>query len=340
MLGHNVTQIEDLKQEIFHSLSHRGEQLYEKLAREISPEQIPDLASFFDSWRRLKTFIGMAQNASLSAQMEKLVQRMKLVDAYATSKMNLTASIDRLLGSTKSMESSGELPHLDLKYVSSLLNQALQHYKDRPDLSAAYREWTTHLCSGLQGFASELESSEPAVAFMYMATVGHFKHHLEGCPFEYAFAKGKNTLAASLRSREGLQDVRKALDKQRSWFNFNWISKGSDGSILVRSVETYLELGFSNLRRELESSDLDLVMAFENFEPFRTEVWVGIKDVFFFCLLLMLLLIGVVLSKRMQQEFKFGSSRSSYSKDSFRNHQFVPNQGDLSSGIFLNCPRA
>ena len=125
------------------------------------------------------------------------------------------------------------------------------------------------MCTGLQEFASELESSQPAVAFMYMATVDHFKQHSEGCPFEDAFAEGKNTLAASLRSREGLQDVRKALDKQRSWFN--WM-KGSDGSILVRSVETYLELGFSNLRRELESSDLDLVVAFESFEPLRTEV--------------------------------------------------------------------
>jgi len=272
MLGYNVTRIEDLKQEVIHSLSHHGKQLHEKLAREISPEQMPDLACIFDSRRRLKTFIGKAQNASLSAQLEKLVQTMKLADAHATAKMNLTASIDQLLGSIKSMENSGELPHWDLKYVSSLLNQALQHYKDRPDLSATYHEWTTHLCSGLQEFASELESSQPAVAFMYMATVDHFSRHLKGCPceYEYAFVEGKNTLNASLRSREGLREVRNALDKQRSWFNFTWISKGSDASILVRSVETYLESGFSNLRRELESSDLDLVVAFENFEPFRT----------------------------------------------------------------------
>ena len=56
MLGHNVTDIEDLKQEVIYSLSRRGKQLHEKLAHEISLEQMPDLASFFDTWRRLETF--------------------------------------------------------------------------------------------------------------------------------------------------------------------------------------------------------------------------------------------------------------------------------------------
>ena len=290
MLSRNATHIEDLKQEVVHTLSRHGTELHENLTQQISQEYISDLGAFYDIWNHLQTFIGMAQNASIASQLESLVQTMKLVDERATAKMNLAALMDRMLGSAKSFKTSGEVPKLDLMFISSTMSQAKQLREDIPALSAAYREWTAHLCAGLSEFAGEVKSSS-----MFVAIHGPLKLHLEGCLLEDALDEAQKSVGALLETKAGVQEVRKALDAESGWFSRSLPESQADGSqsffsslgsyfrggndkssALVRAIRTYLEAGLDDQLQELRKPDpdFDLVAAFEKFEHLRTELWV------------------------------------------------------------------
>ena len=271
-IGGNVTHIQDLKQDVTNALSQLGKRLHDSLTREISLQRIPDVVAFCGKLNQLQIFLQKAQYANISSQ---LLQDMKLVEGHAKSKMNLTDPIDQMLDSITSLEESEEV-NSDLKYVSLALTQAQQvvQHQDYADLSEAYHDGAKHLCARLQEFAAKLETIQPVVVFLYMAVVDQFKPHLEKCRLNDAILAGKKTLDASLQSAKGLRDLSKALERQKSWFGmFSSIWGGKNhGSTLLRSVESYLDAGLVDRRKELEASDPDLVAVFENFEPLRREM--------------------------------------------------------------------
>ena len=54
MWGHNLYQIEDLKEEVVHTLSRHGTELHENLTQQISQEYISDLWAFYEIWNHLQ----------------------------------------------------------------------------------------------------------------------------------------------------------------------------------------------------------------------------------------------------------------------------------------------
>ena len=279
----NVTHIEDLKKEAISALHGRGTQLHENLTREASLEDIPDLRTFYDTWARLQTFIDLAGKSSIRSQLDPLVDKMKRADDLAKSKMNLAARIDRMLVVAKSLDESGDVPKEDLKTIILTLSRTyFQHNTDRPDLSAEHLAWIKHLCAGLSGFASELESSPPAATSAFMTLAEHFKLYLHGCGLEDTIAATKGKVKASLQTKEGLQGVRKALEAERAWFSL-LLGDSKEASTLLSLVETHLKGSLTDQRRELQEPDSDFLFAaaYEKFEPFRTEGWAGLEVIDF-----------------------------------------------------------
>ncbi len=267
LLSHNVSVIEELKDEVFSALVRRSQTLNQDLTR-LSSEDRPNLVDFFDKWTQLKEFLSKGQHGlsegqhgRMNAQFEKVLERMKAVHHEAEAKMNLTASIDRMLGLAKSLE-DGETSNSDLQHVSLMLSQAVEN-KDHAALSMEYQKWIHSLCSGLQDFVGKLDSFGPAVTFMFVAITDHLEAYLQECKIKTALEAGKMKVEESLQTMKGLQEVRNALDKQRSLWKWLFGRKNA----LVRSVETYLTLGLDKVQPD---SSVDLVMTFEQFEPLRT----------------------------------------------------------------------
>ena len=256
MLSHNATHIEDLKQEVVHTLSRHGTELHENLTQQISQEYISDLGAFYEIWNHLQTFIGMAQNASIASQLESLVQTMKLVDERA-----MAALMDRMLGSAKSFETSGEVPKLDLIFISSTMSQAKQLLEDIPALSVAYRGWTAHLCAGLSEFTGEVKSSQLAANFVFRTICNELKDYLGGCQD----ISGSGRILSGSEAR-GTQSYFSQLG--------SYVFGESHGSsALFGSAVADLENGLEDQLKELRKSDFnfDLMATFEKFEPLRKE---------------------------------------------------------------------
>ena len=264
LLSHNVSVIDDLKDEVFSALVRRSQTLIQDLTR-LSSEDTPNLVDFFDKWTQLKEFRSKGQHGRMNAQFEQVLDRMKAVHQEAEAKMNLTVSIDRMLVLAKSSE-DGETSNSDLQHVSLMLSQAVENRKDHAALSMEYQKWIDSLCSGLQDFVDKLDSFGPEVTFMFVAIAGHLEAYLQECRIKTALAAGKTKVEESLQTMKGLQEVRKTLDKQQSLWSWLLVRKNA----LVRSVETYLTLNLDKVQTAVFDSSADLVMTFEQFEPLRT----------------------------------------------------------------------
>lgn len=270
LLSHNVSVIDDLKDEVFSALVRRSQTLIQDLTR-LSSEDTPNLVDFFEKWTQLKEFskgqhgLSQGQHGRMNAQFEQVLERMKAVHQEAEAKMNLTVSIDRMLVSAKSLE-DGETSNSDLQHVSLMLSQAVENRKDHAALSMEYQRWIDSLCSGLQDFVGKLDSFGPEVTFMFVAITDHLEAYLQECHIKTALAAGKIKVEEPLQTMKGLQEVRKTLDKQRTLWK--WLLGRKNA--LVRSVETYLTVGLDKVQPAASDPRVDLVMTFEQFEPLRT----------------------------------------------------------------------
>ena len=271
LLSHNISVIEELKDEVFSALVRRSQFLIQDLTR-LSLEDRPNLVDFFEKWTQLKEFLSkeqhglsQGQHGGMNAQFEQVLERMKAVHQEAEAKMNLTVSIDRMLVLAKSLE-DGETSNSDLQHVSLMLSQAVENRKDHAALSMEYQKWIDSLCSGLQDFVGKLDSFGPEVTFMFVAITDHLEAYLQECHIKTALAAGKIKVEESLQTMKGLQEVRKTLDKQRTLWK--WLLGRKNA--LVRSVETYLTVGLDKAQHAASDPRVDLVMTFEQFEPLRT----------------------------------------------------------------------
>ena len=271
LLSHNISVIEELKDEVFSALVRRSQTLNQDLTQ-LSSKDRPNLVDFFDKWTQLKEFLSkgqhglsQGQHGRMNAQFEQVLERMKAVHQEAEAKMNLTVSIDRMLVLAKSPE-DGQTSNSDLQHVSLMLSQAVENRTNHAALSVEYQRWIDSLCSGLQDFVGKLDSFGPEVTFMFVAITDHLEAYLQECHIKTALAAGKMKVQESLQTMKGLQEVRRALDRQRSWWK--WLLGRKNA--LVRSVETYLTLGLDKVQPAASDPSVDLVMTFELFEPLRT----------------------------------------------------------------------